>query len=497
MRDYDAVVIGAGNGGLTASATLAKNGLSVLMLERHNIPGGCATSFCRGRFEFEVALHQLSGMGTPENPGTLRSLMNKLGVMDDLEFVEISELFRTVIPGRLDVTLPTERAMAIEELQKHFPQEKESIQKFFDLMYQFAFEMYTYFKNPDTSREKFPVLYRYAFRTTKEVLDEYFSDPLLKSIPAAYWGYIGLPPNTLPFAYLAMLFFTYLEFKPFHIKGGSQALSNAIVNKYLSYGGNVRFNCGVKEIIVKNREVKGVVTEDGDEIRTKHIVSNASKISTYVELIDPEQVPSEVFNEMKGRTLSPSAFCIYMGMDCDPDYLGITTSENFISTSTDISSTTSNQMRKIDDFSEQLGLTCYDVSDPDFSQKGTCQIVLVALKYAEPWLQVPPLQYSKVKYRCAESMISQAEILYPNLRKHIEEIEIATPLTYMRYLGIPSGAIYGFEQYMKDSLFFEPPRLSPIKGLYFAGGWAGDCGFEPTLKSGASAAGAIIRQLNK
>ncbi len=72
MEKHDAVVIGAGNGGLTAAATLAKRGLDVLLLERHNIPGGCATSFCRGRFEFEVALHQLSGLGTPEKPGLLR-----------------------------------------------------------------------------------------------------------------------------------------------------------------------------------------------------------------------------------------------------------------------------------------------------------------------------------------------------------------------------------------------------------------------------------------
>ncbi|MBW2676869.1 MAG: NAD(P)-binding protein [Deltaproteobacteria bacterium] len=50
--DYDAIVIGAGNGGLTASAALARKGMQVLLLERHNIPGGCATSFCRGRFEF-------------------------------------------------------------------------------------------------------------------------------------------------------------------------------------------------------------------------------------------------------------------------------------------------------------------------------------------------------------------------------------------------------------------------------------------------------------
>lgn len=95
MPEYDVVVIGAGNGGLTGALTLAKAGRKVLLLERHNVPGGCATSFVRGRFEFEVALHQLSGMGSAERPGPLRAILNDLGVMDKLEFVEMENLYRS------------------------------------------------------------------------------------------------------------------------------------------------------------------------------------------------------------------------------------------------------------------------------------------------------------------------------------------------------------------------------------------------------------------
>ena len=83
MPDFHVVVIGAGNGGLTSALTLARNGLKVLLLEKHNIPGGCATSFIRGRFEFEVSLHQLSGIGSEQKPGPLRMLLTSLGVIDD------------------------------------------------------------------------------------------------------------------------------------------------------------------------------------------------------------------------------------------------------------------------------------------------------------------------------------------------------------------------------------------------------------------------------
>lgn len=497
MEGYDVVIIGAGNGGLTASSPLAQKGLNVLLLERHNIPGGCATSFCRGRFEFEVALHQLSGMGTPDKPGPLRLLLGSLGVLDDLEFVEMPDLYRVVVPDALDVRLKADRSRVVVGLQGQFPQEREAIERFFDLCYRYANQMLAafYFRDPDVTRKKYPALYEYAFKNAKEVLDEFFSDPVLKAVLSVYWGFLGLPPNRLAFPYLAMLFFTFIEFKPFHIKGGSQALSNAMVNKLLSNGGTVRFNCGVKKIIVENGAVRGVVTQDGDQIPAKYVVSNASQVSTYVELIDPEHIPEEALREMRGRSLSPSAFVVFMGFDCEPGELGITDSTSFILPHTDIADLPYNQMRKLDIDSDLMVLTCYDVADPDFSPQGACQAAAVTLKFAEPWLRIPPTQYAWVKYRCAEAMLRQVEGIYPDLRRHIEEIEVATPLTHMRYLGHPGGAIYGFEHHTKDALFFQPSRRSPIKDLYFASGWVGDAGFQTTLQSGASAAKAIIREL--
>jgi len=493
MKDYDTIVVGAGNGGLSAALTLVQSGLKVLILERHNIPGGSATTFCRGRFEFEVALHQLSGMGTVENPGPLRTLLARWGVLDDLEFVEMSDLSRVFIPGKLDITLPADRAQVVETLQKRFPAEKEAISKFFDLIYGYSIELYTFFKNPEPSRDKFPLLHRYAFKSAGAVLDEFFVNPLLKAVPGAYWGYIGLTPNRLPFSYLAMLFFSYLELKACHIKGGSQALSNALANRFIASGGAIRYNCGVKRIVVKGGKAEGVITEDNEEITARNVLSNASKVATYVELIEREHVPDDVFTEMGGRTASPSGLTVHMGLDCEPEELGISACTNFILPDEDLSDRGFNQMRELSAKNNFVAFSCYDVADSEFSPKGACQAALVTLKYIEPWLQVPPHRYAAVKYECANQMIDQMALLCPKVRDHIEEVEVATPLTFMRYLGSPRGAIYGFEQYNKDSLFFEAPRVSPIKGLYLAGGWVADCGFEPTLKSGASAAGAIMR----
>jgi prolycopene isomerase len=352
-----------------------------------------------------------------------------------------------------------------------------------------------YFNDPDATREKYPILYEYAFKTCEEVLDSFFSDPLLKAVVSVYWGYLGLPPNRLSFAYLAILYFSFIEFKAYHLKGGAQAMSNAIVGKFLSYGGEVRFNCGVEKIEVTNGEVKGVVTEHGDKVSARYVLSNASPVATYLKLLDPEHVPDQVHHEMRGRSLSMSGFAMYMGLDCEPGELGIEDSTSFVMSNTEIGDKAYDQMRQLRVEDDLMVLSCYNIADPDASPKGTSQLNLVTLKFGEPWLRLPPTDYFREKYRSGDNMLRTLERAYPGIRDRIEELEVATPLTHMRYLGHPAGSIYGFEQQMKDSLFFQPGGQSPIQGLYFASGWSGDPGFQPTLEAGKAAAKSILKEL--
>jgi prolycopene isomerase len=496
MTDYDAVVIGAGNGGLTAACTLAQNGAKVLLLERHNIPGGCATSFVRGRFEFEVALHQLSGLGSVQRPGPLRTVLGEMGVLDKIEFVEMKNLYRLVVPGTLDLTLSTERDEIVDTLTARFPREGRAILSFFDLVYEFAMQMVMgiIMKDPEFSPEKYPTYFKYALKPSQEILDGFFTDPLLKTTIATYWSYMGIPPRHMSFTDLALLLWVYIEFKPYHMKGGSQSLSNVLLNSLLLAGGEVRFNCAASKIDVQGGQVRSVLTDQGDQVSTKYVVSNAGTLTTYLELMDRDQIPAGQMESYASSTIGTSAFTIYLGLDGEPGDLGIHETTNFITTNLDADQVY--RQGKTLGIPEAALLTCYDVSDPDFSPSGTCQAALVTMQYAEPWLAVPPNRYAEVKYQYAEGLLALAEKVFPGLRNRIEEVEAATPLTHMRYLGHPGGAIYGFDQYAKDSNLFSSPR-SPIKGLYFAGAWAGSGGFQPTLESGRSAARAILRNMSK
>ena len=130
-QSYDVVIIGAGNGGLAATARLALSGVNVLLIEQHNLPAGFASSFVRGRFEFETSLHELEGYGTAADPGSIRRFFeNRLNL--DAEFLEVPEAFR-VITKDIDAKLPFGEEEFINAVENYVPGSKESVTNFFAL----------------------------------------------------------------------------------------------------------------------------------------------------------------------------------------------------------------------------------------------------------------------------------------------------------------------------------------------------------------------------
>lgn len=498
MKHYDAVVIGAGNAGLTAAAAIQRGGKKTLLLERHNIPGGCATSFVRGEFEFEVALHQLSGMGTEEKPFVMRKIFESLGVMDKVEFIQEHALYRMVVPGEIDITLPASWTGLRRTLQEHFPAEEEAIARFLLLCEKITLESFMTLPQAQKANSEAmlkslcPNFVRYGFKTVKEVLDEHFQSEKLKALLSAYWTYTGVAPSQMPFPDLASMLYAYAVFKPWHIKGGSQAMSNALLESFIEAGGEARFNCGVEKILTEQGRVKGVRLETGETVSCRAVVSNASPILTFNELLDCDQPPLAIQQDFKSRRMGTSAFVIYLGLDCTPEELGVDVASSFVSTTEDWE-LVADRMNSLE---APLGgmLTCYNFEDVDAAPKGKSQVVLVCLQYGDVWKDVPPEQYAQTKYDFAEKLIGLIEQVYPKVRQYIEEVEVATPLTMMRYLNTPSGAIYGFKQSAEDSNLLRE-RLNAVPGLYLAGSWTSMGGFQPTYMAGESTGKAVLKKL--
>ncbi len=506
--DFDAVVIGAGNGGLIAAAQLAIEGAKVILCEQHNLPGGFATSFVRGRFEFEGALHELCDFGPETNKGSIRRLFE-----DDIEinvdFVEISEAFRLIINDpneKLDVVVPFGREKFINMMEREVPGSKDSIIDYIRLSQEIT-EAINYITESEGNPDKDILIknYKNFLKTAPYTLDQ-VNDALkipkrAQDILNAYWCYIGIPTSRINFTFYAAMHYYFLIRKAYIPKYRSHGYTAALESKIREKGGKILYNSKVNKIIVENGQVMGIETTKGDKIQTKHIISNASPTLVYNNLIYPKnEIPSRALKNMNARRHAISCFVVYLGLNASVEELGITNYSYHIYDSSDTEEIYES-FKTLNPPKAQATI-CLNNAIPDCSPQGTCILSITAFFLPEAWKSVNPEDYFNLKNRIARHLINTFEFATKtSIREHIEEIEIATPQTLARYTGTFGGSAYGYETDPWDSFM---PRLMAmndekyVKGLEFCGGFSANCqSYTNALLSGQIAAFLTLQQLKE
>ena len=500
-RRYDVIVVGAGLGGLAAATSLARRGLSVLMLERHNVPGGYATSFVRGRYEFEIALHELSGIGQPGKRSGFYRFLEDIGVAERLELVQIDHLYRSVFPG-LDITLPHGTEAYTQTLVDAFPHEEDGIRSFLKIIWGMEREVVALEEQlvkgtlsiPKVAALPFriPNVIRYLPATWGDVLRRFVRDPKARAVMSQYWGYFGLPPSKCSFFLFAMALAGYVKKGVSFPKGRSQALSSAFVSAFESWGGELRLGCGVKRITHGSGRVTGVVTDAGEHFLADHIVANVNPISLAHDLIGLDAIPGPWLRSLRRREVGLSSVNVYLGVNRAPEDLGITEHEFFLNRDYDVD----DHYDRMQSLREPGGMVvaCYNSVIPEVSPPGTSLITMTTLSAGRAWSDVPPEKYVDVKTRIADGMLDMAEEVLPGLRRYTEVLEVSTPLTNLRYTGNIHGAIYGFANHPWDHTVLRLGQKGPLDRLYLAGAWTQPGGgFQPTITSGQTAAALILR----
>jgi prolycopene isomerase len=500
QKEFDAVVIGAGNGGLTAAATLAGKGMKTLLLEQHNLPGGFATSFVRGRFEFEPSLHEISDFGPPEDKGTVRQLLeDKIGL--DLQWIRVPEAYRLIIPnekgGRLDVVMPFGKEAFLSKMEEYVPGSGPSVNEFIRLCEEVV-DAFSYLADSKGKADKSVLTDKYSnFLKTapyslQEVLDALKIPYLAQKILTAYWCYIGLGTKRMNFTIFAAMFHKYIMRAAYIPKYRSHGYTVALDKRIRELGGEIQYNTKVEKILVDNGKVVGIETAKGDRIQTQYVISNASPHLVYSQLIYPKnEVPQIALKTCNARKVGFSAFVVYLGLNKSPKELGINEYSYFVYSTPDTNDIY-NQFNKLERPTGQATV-CLNNTIPDCSPEGTSIVYLTTLYAGDSWSQVEPKDYFELKNKIAEEMIDEFEkALGINIRDSIEEIEVATPVTFADYTGAYNGSVYGYEPVAWDSVL---PRMmcmddeKYIKGLEFAGGFAFRChGYSSSLQSGETAA---------
>ena len=479
MKKYDAVVIGAGNGGLVAAIRLLQGGAKTLLVEKHNIPGGFATSFRRGRFEFEASLHELNDFGTSDNAGDVRVLFDQLGVTDKIEWLQIPEAYRVISrEEKIDATLPFGKQAFIDKMESYVPGSRKSMEKFFELAEEIrAAQAYSNSVNGQTDQKvmlsEYANFVRCGSYSVNEVLDALKMPKKAKDILNAYWCYLGAHCDDLSFLHYSSMVIRYITKGAAMPKSRSHEISLAMVERIRELGGDVWFNTeAVKIRTGADGGVEGVVLKNGDEIQTRHVIANCSPHIVYGRMMD--KVDERIVKETNARKFAGRGFTMFLGLNKSADELGITNHNYFLYDTMD----TVKQydlMKTIESNSVQATV-CLNRAYPECSPAGTSMMYFTTLYMSDDWANVKPEDYFKVKDYVANKMIERFEQdTGCKIRDSIEEISVATPMTYARYCGHPEGGIYGYESQYWDGLM---PRLLMMaedhktRGLRFAGGFS-------------------------
>ena len=479
MKKYDAVVIGAGNGGLVAAIRLLQGGAKTLLVEKHNIPGGFATSFKRGRFEFEASLHELNDFGTKDNAGDVRDLFDALGVTDKIEWLQIPEAYRVISrEEKIDATMPFGIKAFIDKMEQYVPGSRKSMQKFFDLAEEVrAAQAYSNSVNGNTDQKVMLSQYgnfvRCGSYSVNEVLDAIKMPKKAKDILNAYWCYLGAHCDDLSFLHYSSMVIRYITRGAAMPKSRSHEISLAMVERIRELGGDVWFNTeAVKIKTGADGGVEGVVLKNGEEIQTRHVIANCSPHIVYGKMMD--KVDERIVKETNARKFAGRGFTMFLGLNKSADELGITNHNYFLYDTMD--TVKQYDLMKTIESNEVQATVCLNRAYPECSPEGTTMMYFTTLYMSDDWANVKPEDYFKVKDYVANKMIDRFEQdTGCKIRDSIEEISVATPMTYARYCGHPEGGIYGYESQYWDGLM---PRLLMMaedhktRGLRFAGGFS-------------------------
>ncbi|MCG8588802.1 MAG: NAD(P)/FAD-dependent oxidoreductase [Proteobacteria bacterium] len=461
---YDVIVVGAGIGGLTTASLLARRGRHVLLVERHDRPGGYAHSFKRRRYRFDAAVHLIGGC--ENEAGLIDRLLRGLGVRDQCEFLPAHPFYSALYPGfRLDA--PT----GVDEFQaahvRAFPHEEKGFQDLFQLCADIAQETA---RAPDLvsladfarAARRVPTLLRYHRATLGQVLDDTLEDPRLKTVFGTLWPYLGLPPSRVSFVYWAAMLMSYVDGGAYSCRGSFQRLASALAAGLREAGGELLLKSRVRRIRVESGRTTGVVLENGQRIDAPVVISGSDATQTFEELVGPEHLPRRFMRDLRAMRPSVSAFVVYGATDLDLRRAGAS-HEMFVYKVWDHDQDYRNLLRG---HISRIGLTVPTLSDPELAPEGEHVFqITVLLPYA--W----PRPWREDKTRLMDLLLDEAEAVFPGLREHLLFAECGTPRTLERYTLNHQGALYGWEVSPQQVGPLRLAPTTPIEGLHLAGHW--------------------------
>lgn len=309
------IVIGAGFGGLSAAAILAKRGFDVTILEKNDQPGGRATLWEKDGFSFDM------GPSWYMMPDVFERFFKNFGSRpeDHYSLSRLDPSYRIYFAQNDYIDMPTDPAAVralFESLEpgssKKLDLYLERAKKKYDMsMRHFLYKEYRRLGdmfNVDLARDSANLS---VFREFDSYVKSYFKNEKLRKIMEYHVVLLGSSPKNAVSIYSLM---GHVDFGlgVWYPQGGMNAVARATARLCEHEGVKIRYTTPVREVITQNARATGVRTDSGIE-NADIILTNADYHHAEMDLLgDKDRTYGDSY--WKSRTVAPSAFILYLGL---------------------------------------------------------------------------------------------------------------------------------------------------------------------------------------
>jgi prolycopene isomerase len=496
-KKYDVLIVGAGIGGLTAGALLARKGLEVLLLEKEKQAGGYVVSFKRGDYTFDATGAFIGGC---EEGGEFDQILKEMDAREAIEFIPVQTI-HNIYPG-FQIRLETGGFSSYADGLLHlFPEEEKGLKDYLSLVKRIGDEVNSYSRITPTRKILFPLFFRNVIRfhrtTHQNMLDRLFKGREIKM--ALHTLPVTDPPSRLSFLLVATLISKALREGVFYPRGGMGKISEAMAHSFLRAGGEILLRTEVDQVLIKDGRVEGVLTKDGRVFQSPLIISNINP-RLLSELI-PQESRYPVARKMRRFEYSLSCFILYLATDLNLRERGFPYF-TYLRSLSDLEEEYHMMQRGEIPKNPTLIVSVPTLLDPSLAPEGKhiVKVLVVApYHYQERWGAGDSETYHRIKEEFSQKILQQLESkLIPGLKDHLLFSEAATPLTLEQYTGNEQGAMYGLASTPAQVGNFRPSHQTPVPGLFQVGHYTRPShGVVGASLSGLFAARSILRNMQK
>jgi phytoene dehydrogenase-like protein len=448
VESADAIIIGAGVGGLTAAAYIARAGRKVIVIEQDNHVGGTAHVFRRGGFTFPT------GPQSVTMPAYIADSLCELGIERGLSFIR--DHFQ-VHRGSLDIIISQPLDRLAEQLLDHFPNEQKGIHIVIKVLEEVIAALNVL--QPYDLIEQAPgcisdpnacaVLERWGSVPARDLFDRHLKDQSLKDL----LGSQGTGETEMPIVLLAQMWRFMSRVGIWHVKGGIEAIPVLLAERVRSFGGEIRLGERVKYIKAQDGAVTGVELAGGKIINAPLVISDADYRETIIQLLQPDTFPENESEEVARMALTSSEFTVFLGVKRElVDLSAFRGDHLFVKLKEGKPVPWELKKTRPEDFlQDEIWLSWWSRHDSTLAPPG-CEALI--LKVGAPFEVFAPFngggrgrhqdRYYSLKEELADALVAAAANILPGLSGSVVVREVATPLTYKYWGHRSEGSVAGW-----------------------------------------------------